>query len=298
MEHIFYDISKPKCNVNHRWIQPPQIAYFVTTIDKLGNVNVAPVTLGTCVGVSSPHKNKPGAYYFAFSLRLRMETEEVVQITPRDAVHNLEEVPECVVSYMSYDIFEQARVATLPLPKGISELEVAGLTPFPSRKITPPGIKECPVNIETKVISTQVLGSIWKLHVCEVVGVSVDSKFVKQDRELYDGIGVLAIDPLFEVQIKKGNFNVNRLYYGRMDKNKLHREPDDIGSTRYWVGNFEIWMEDEEKRKKITKDECKEILELKDKWMANPNPRTNSQVKEELTQRLKDIVWNRTRYWV
>ena len=45
----------------------------------------------------------------------------------------------------------------MPIPRGISELDVAGLTPLPSRKVQPTGVKECPINLEAKVISSQNL---------------------------------------------------------------------------------------------------------------------------------------------
>lgn len=35
--------------LHHRFIQPPQIAYFVTTCDRYGNMNTTPVTMGTCI---------------------------------------------------------------------------------------------------------------------------------------------------------------------------------------------------------------------------------------------------------
>ena len=37
---------------NHRWVQPPQIAYLVSTEDQAGNANLTPVTMGTAM--SSP----------------------------------------------------------------------------------------------------------------------------------------------------------------------------------------------------------------------------------------------------
>lgn len=34
---------------NHRWLQPPQIAYLVSTLDRRGNANLTPVTMGTAM---------------------------------------------------------------------------------------------------------------------------------------------------------------------------------------------------------------------------------------------------------
>ena len=61
MEFIKYSVENGQLNgLHHRFIQPPQIAYFVSTVDKLGNVNVTPVTMGTCIGHN----------FFSFTLSL------------------------------------------------------------------------------------------------------------------------------------------------------------------------------------------------------------------------------------
>ena len=38
---------------SHRWIQPPVTCYFVTTMDKKGNVNCTPVSMGDGIPVSA-----------------------------------------------------------------------------------------------------------------------------------------------------------------------------------------------------------------------------------------------------
>ena len=79
-----------------------------------------------------------------------------------------------------------------------------------------------------------------------------------------------------------------------MDRKKQYaQEPYDIGPIRRWIGTFEIWMEDELTRGKISQKELKEILELKENWVSNRDPIVNAQVKEELTLRIKDIIWDR-----
>ena len=51
MEFIKYSVENGQLNgLHHRFIQPPQVAYFVSTVDSFGNVNVTPVTMGTCIG--------------------------------------------------------------------------------------------------------------------------------------------------------------------------------------------------------------------------------------------------------
>jgi hypothetical protein len=108
-----------------------------------------------------------------------------------------------------------------------------------------------------------------------------------------DGLGVLAIDPVFEVKIGKGRTpetdNV-RLYYDRLDLSKIERAPEDIGCRDVWIGTFEQWLDDEQKRGKLSDEQKQEILELNKRWQANRDPQTNAVVKRELTERLKRLV--------
>jgi len=292
MSRVFYDLMGPETGMNYRWVQPPQIAYLVTTIDRHGNVNVTPGTLGTCVGVNSLPNPVESNYYFAFSVG-HVDLLDLPAGRARDAYYNLETVPECVISYPGSDLLEKIWVAALPLPKGINEMDVAGFTPLPSRKVRPPGIQECPINMEAAVKSSHEVGAHFKLYICQVVGVSVTAELVAQDETSMDHVGVLNIDPLFEVAIAELEDKPLRLYFGKMDMNRLYRTPDDIGSTHTWVGTFEAWMEDEVKREKISREQMKEILALNRKWQANPDPEANREVKMKLTRLLKKIVWSR-----
>ncbi len=279
----------PETGMNYRWVQPPQIAYLVTTIDQHGNVNVTPVTLGTCVGVNSLPNPVDSNYYFAFSVG----DVDLPNLPVRDAYYNLETVPECVISYPGSDMLEKIWVAALPLPKGINEMDIAGLTPLPSHKVRPPGIQECLVNMEAVVKTSCQVGAHFKLYVCQVVGVSVDTELVAKDEVNTDHVGVLNIDPLFEVAIAALEDRPPRLYFAKMNRDRFYRTPDDIGSSRYWVGTFETWMEDEVERGKINRKQMEEILALNRQWQTNPDPEANREVKLKLTQSLTKIVWNR-----
>ena len=39
MPERFFDLTVPNHGMNYRWVQPPQIAYFINTLDRFGNVN-------------------------------------------------------------------------------------------------------------------------------------------------------------------------------------------------------------------------------------------------------------------
>jgi flavin reductase (DIM6/NTAB) family NADH-FMN oxidoreductase RutF len=284
MDFKYYDLESSQSVRIERWIQPPQISYFVTTIDMNKNVNSTPVTMGTCVG---PLR------HFVFSLSNlgkpdfhRKEREDL-----KHAYLNLEEVPECVISYIGHDLLRESWIAGLPLPRGISEIEVAGLTPLPSKKVKPPGIAECPINLEAKVVSSHIMPPYHTLYLCDIVGVFVREDYVRRNQKEWNGMGVFAIDPLFEVLIDRGESGNRRLVYARLDPDSVERTPEDIGCLGdVWIGRFEKWIADEMSRGKITEQEREEIISLRKRWEENRDPEENGAVKTELTKRLKEIV--------
>ena len=181
----------------------------------------------------------------------------------------------------------------LPIPRGINEMEVARLTSLPSKKVQPPGIQQCPVNMEAVVKSSIQVGAHFKLYICQIVGVSVTSEFLKRDETDMKHVGLLSIDPLFEVAIAAMENRPPRLYFGKIDKDKLYRTPDDVGSSSAWIGTFETWIEDEKNRGKISLEQVNEVLSLNKQWQANPDPKSNQQVKQKLTEILTSIVWKK-----
>ena len=289
MQKTFFDLMKSDVGFNYRWIQPPQIAYLVSTIDEFGNNNVTPVTLGTCVGVNSNPVAKESNYYFAFSVG----SFDVEDIPARNAFYNLEKNPECVISYPGSNLLEKIWVTGLPLPAGIDEIEVANLTSFKAETVRPNGIIECPINIEARIKSSCAVGDHYKLYICQAVGAHVDENLLAQDREHFLHPGILLIDPLFETAIVPVEDKPPRLYFGKIDIENLIRTPDDIGSSKKWVGSFIDWIEDEFSRDKISLLEKNEILALEKQWRNNPNPIENKDVKLKLTTYLKEIVWGK-----
>lgn len=287
MDFTFYDLEGEKhSDINHRFVQPPQVSYFVTTQDRFGNVNVTPVTMGTSFA-------PPWYYVFCLSNLFVPDWDGEYKPGVKQGYMNLKENPECVISYYGHDLVRESWIAGMPIPKGIDEMEVAGLTPLPSRKVAPPGIAECPVNMECRVINALKVGSRWTLYTCEIVGVSVNSDFVERDKTEFQGMGVLGIDPVFEVKIAKGDTpetSAMRLYYNRMDFSRIERCPEDVGCEDEWIGSFDQWLLDEQKRGKLSEAERMEILELDAKWARNRDPATNGAVRRDLTDKLRRLV--------
>lgn len=285
MKKQFFDIENDlNVDFNYRYIQPPQIAYFVTTEDEFGNLNSTPVTLGTCNSANLPRQGKKAEFYYSFSMRSKatFDPDDINQ--PRDGYINLLKSDELVISYIGKDIMRQSIIANLPLPRGISELEVAGLHTFASKNISVPSILECPINIECKVIDRVRLGEYYMLFVCKAVGMSVDQDLIAKDK---DGLGVFHIKPLFELNITKTSSGNTRLNYGEIDYKKLMIPGDDFGSMGDWIGTFEHFIDSEYQRGKITIEEKKEIIDLKKVFKKD---RSNNEIKDKLTNLIKKAV--------
>lgn len=274
---------------HHRYIQPPQVAYLVTTVDEHGNMNTTPVTMGTCIGHN----------YFSFTLsNLMVENWDQTKYPYADGVKqgycNLMTTPECVISYFGADLLRQSWIAGMPVPKGISEIDVAGLTALPSKLVKPCGIAECPINLEARVLYTHSLGEKWTHYICEVVCASIDERLDAQNKTgRLAGYGMLSIDPLLEVFIGAGGTpetDSTRLVYAKIDMNSLTRCPEDVGCKDEWIGTFAQWMDAETARGKLTEDEKARALSLEQAWAQNRDPAANAAVREELTALLQKAV--------
>lgn len=289
MAERFFDLAVPNNGMNYRWVQPPQIAYFINTLDRFGNVNTTPATLGTCVSVDM-EPEASGNFFFTFSLG----HTDLPHVPKRQSVENLEDVPECTISFIGAHLVRESQVIVSPIPRGISEIDVAGLTPLPSRHIRPPGIRECGVNLEVRIAHVLQLGTYYRHYVGQVVGVSVDEALLKRGDEVWPHAGTFAVDPLFEINVLGIENGPPRLYFIRLDPKTIERMPDDVGPTRTWVGTFPNWMEDEVARGALTPEEKDAILDLYRCWMENTDPATNGEVKAELTASLAALTARKT----
>ncbi len=91
----------------------------------------------------------------------------------KDTAANIVATSEFVVNLVPARLAEAMNATTTNVPPEVSEMELAGLTPVPSHKVTPPRIGESPVAFECKLMHaletgpTQltVIGRVVQLHV-------------------------------------------------------------------------------------------------------------------------------------
>jgi len=127
----------------HR-ILAPRIAYIVTSVDKKGRVNAASFSNLTSVS-TDPERLVLGVY------------------KPWDTIKNIRATREFVVNVPSKDLVNEVwicgdKYAGNPIPAGVDELKVAGLTEIPSEKVKPPRVAECPMHLECKVVWIKNVG--------------------------------------------------------------------------------------------------------------------------------------------
>ncbi|MEE8633640.1 MAG: flavin reductase family protein [Methyloceanibacter sp.] len=109
----------------------PRPIGWISTLGKNGVVNLAPYSFFNAVG-TDPH-------YVMFSSGGR-----------KDSQRNAEETGEFVCSLATYDLRDAMNRTSQHVGPEVDEMELAGLTPAPSKLVAPPRVKESPVAFECR----------------------------------------------------------------------------------------------------------------------------------------------------
>lgn len=171
-------------------IAPRPIA-LASTVDKEGNPNLSPFSCFNVFGIN------PTTLIFSPSRRGKDNTL-------KDTFLNVKEVPEVVINVVTFDMVQQASLASTEYPRETNEFIKAGLTQIPSVKIKPFRVKESPVQIECKVrqvIETGSGGGAANLIVCEVL-------LMHLNESIFDENGLIDPDKINLVGRMGGNYYV------------------------------------------------------------------------------------------
>jgi flavin reductase (DIM6/NTAB) family NADH-FMN oxidoreductase RutF len=144
----------------------PRPICFASTVDKDGNPNLSPFSFFNAFG------SKPPILVFSPTRRVRNNTN-------KHTLENILETNEVVINVVTYDIVQQASLASCEYPKGVNEFEKAGFTAVKSDIVKPFRVKESPVNLECKVrqvIETGQEGGSPNLVICEMVRMHIDDR--------------------------------------------------------------------------------------------------------------------------
>lgn len=176
----------------------PRPICFASTIDSMGNRNLAPFSFFNVFSSNPP--------IAIFSPANSGRTGE-----PKDTLLNVKEVPEVVINIVNFDVVHQMSLASSPYQKGVDEFVKAGLTAIASDVIKPFRVKECPVQMECKVVEVKELGAgggAGNLVICEVLKIHIDERILDENQM----IDQLKIDLVARMG---GN------WYCRADKNSM-----------------------------------------------------------------------------
>jgi flavin reductase (DIM6/NTAB) family NADH-FMN oxidoreductase RutF len=106
----------------------------------------------------------------------------------KDSVSFIAETGEFVCNLATWDLREAMNATSAPLPRGVSEMERAGLAPAPSRLVKPPRVAASPCALECKLIRIVAMETFdhnpVDCHVVfgQVVGVHIDDRYIVDGR--------------------------------------------------------------------------------------------------------------------
>jgi flavin reductase (DIM6/NTAB) family NADH-FMN oxidoreductase RutF len=128
-----------------QYVIAPRPICFASTINQKGEINLSPFSYFNIFSVNPP------ICVFSPSRRLRDNTT-------KHTLDNINEVAECVINIVSYDMVAQTSLASCEYPQGVNEFVKAGFTMLPSELVKPPRVAESPVQLECRINQVIPLG--------------------------------------------------------------------------------------------------------------------------------------------
>jgi len=169
---MFYDAIKNDHGLRYdpfKAIVAPRPIGWVTSMSAKGEINLAPYSYFN--GVSS----WPAMIMFSSEGR-------------KDSIAFIEETREFDCSLTTWDQRGEMNATAAPLPRGVNEMERAGLKPAPSRLVKAPRVAGSPCALECKLLKIVNLDDIdgkkTERFVVfgQVVGVHIEDRFIKDGR--------------------------------------------------------------------------------------------------------------------
>lgn len=145
---MFFETAKgmrppPLTHDPFKAIVVPRPIGWVSSLDKAGRLNLAPFSFFNAVG------SDPPCVMFCPGDRAGGKA--------KDTRLNVEETGEFVCSLATWDLREQMNLTSSEVPRGVNEMELAGLEPAPSVLVKPPRVKAAPAALECTYLQTVTL---------------------------------------------------------------------------------------------------------------------------------------------
>ncbi|HEY0059824.1 MAG TPA: flavin reductase family protein [Flavisolibacter sp.] len=149
----------------------PRPICFASTIDTEGLANLSPFSF------FNMFSSAPPVVIFSPARRVRDNTT-------KHTLQNVLEVPEVVINIVTYDMVQQASLASCEYPKGVDEFTKAGFTKEPASMVKPFLVKEAKVKLECRVMEVKSLGEsggAGQLVICEVLCMHIADELLDAD---------------------------------------------------------------------------------------------------------------------
>jgi flavin reductase (DIM6/NTAB) family NADH-FMN oxidoreductase RutF len=262
-------------------VAPRPIA-FASTMDDKGNPNLSPFSFFNAFGYN------PTTLIFSPSLRGR-------DGSTKNTFDNVKLVPEVVINAVTYEMVQQASLASTEFPKGVDEFLKAGFNKLPSEMVRPCRVKESPVQMECRVreiIETGSGGGAANLLICEILVMHIREDILMEDgmidQQKIRLVGRLSKnyyvkafgDALFEVEkpLKRLGIGIDALpEHIRNSRDLTGNELGQLGNVEHLPGPDELrdFRESPEIRE-ITETSCRdwaiEMVKLAKMYLETGHP--------------------------
>lgn len=140
----------------------PRPIGWVSTTDNFGRHNLAPFSFFNAVGEDPPH--------------VMFSTVRTGNVN-KDTLNNVLKTGEFVINLATESLTEAMNSTAASLAPGVSEFDMAGLTPVPSLIVNAPRVLESPVNMECRMVhhysledhknggATVIIGRVVMFHI-------------------------------------------------------------------------------------------------------------------------------------
>lgn len=165
---MFYETATNAHGLPHdpfKAIVTPRPIGWITAMSAKGEINLSPYSFFNAVS------ERPPMVVFSSAGR-------------KDALTFIEETKEFVCNLATYDLRDKVNATSAVLPRGVNEMEHAGLAAAPSRMVKPPRVAESPAALECKWLQTVPLTPLaggepsYFLVIGQVVGVHIDDRYI------------------------------------------------------------------------------------------------------------------------
>jgi flavin reductase (DIM6/NTAB) family NADH-FMN oxidoreductase RutF len=169
---MFYDTAKNDHGLPRdpfKAIVAPRPIGWITSMSAKGEINLAPYSFFNAVS------DEPPIVLFSSE-------------GPKDSLVFVEETKEFVCSLATFDLRAAVVATSAQFPRGVNEMEQAGLASAPCRLVRPPRVAASPCALECKLLQIIDLkdleGRPSHRHVVlgQVVGIHIEDRFIKNGR--------------------------------------------------------------------------------------------------------------------